>query len=122
MQKAKMNMRKINFKKAVTHKFREYDQKPEALTNFNVFEAFEKVIQARVQTEIKKLLPTYIPTAVANYHLNKSNATHTTHQQLYDTFYESITLDQQALDAQDAEPSFYKRSHDYQDPPNDREG
>ncbi|GJS15225.1 hypothetical protein Tco_0409697 [Tanacetum coccineum] len=35
MQKAKKNMRKINFKKAVAHKFREYDQKLEALTNFN---------------------------------------------------------------------------------------
>ncbi|GKC75697.1 hypothetical protein Tco_1126471, partial [Tanacetum coccineum] len=27
-----------------------------------------------------------------------------------------------ALDAQDAEPSFHKRTHDNQDPPNDREG
>ncbi|GJY26603.1 hypothetical protein Tco_0401329 [Tanacetum coccineum] len=35
MQMAKKNMRKINFKKAVTEKFREYDQKLEALTNFN---------------------------------------------------------------------------------------
>ncbi|GJZ38582.1 hypothetical protein Tco_0585145 [Tanacetum coccineum] len=43
-------------------------------------------------------------------HLNKSNETHATHQQLYDTLYESITLDQQALVAQDAEPSFHKRS------------
>ncbi|GJZ59472.1 hypothetical protein Tco_0615288 [Tanacetum coccineum] len=36
MQKAKKNIRKINFKKAVTQKFREYDQKLEALTNINV--------------------------------------------------------------------------------------
>ncbi|GKB09581.1 hypothetical protein Tco_0837893 [Tanacetum coccineum] len=73
MQKAKKNMRKINFKKAVAHKFSEYDQKLEALTNFNVFEAFEKAIQARVLTEIKKLLPTHIPKTLANYvklHLN----------------------------------------------------
>ncbi|GKA34969.1 hypothetical protein Tco_0721398, partial [Tanacetum coccineum] len=41
---------------------------------------------------------------------------------LYDTLYESITLYQYALDAQDAEPSFNKRTHDNQDPPNDREG
>ncbi|GJW40608.1 hypothetical protein Tco_0066453 [Tanacetum coccineum] len=41
MQKAKKNMRKINFKKAVAQKFREYDKKLEALTNFNVSEAFE---------------------------------------------------------------------------------
>ncbi|GKA58096.1 hypothetical protein Tco_0757284 [Tanacetum coccineum] len=116
----------------------------EALTNFNVSEAFEKVVQAKVLTEIKKLLPTHISKAVANYvrlrlntsmldvlktnqinlftqlststddlsdmdlkikllnriHSNKSNETHTTHQQLYDTLYESITLDQDALDAQ----------------------
>ncbi|GJR99842.1 hypothetical protein Tco_0316351 [Tanacetum coccineum] len=45
----------------------------EALTNFNVFEAFEKVFQANVLTEIKKLLHTHILKAVANYvrpHLN----------------------------------------------------
>ncbi|GJS96397.1 hypothetical protein Tco_0803365 [Tanacetum coccineum] len=55
-------------------------------------------------------------------HLNKSNETHTTHQQLYDTLYESITLDQDALDAQAARSSFHKRSHDNQDPPNNRKG
>ncbi|GJT54079.1 hypothetical protein Tco_0989133 [Tanacetum coccineum] len=139
MQKAKKNMRKINFKKAVAQKFREYDQM-EALTNFNVSEAFKKVVQAKVLIEIKKLLPTHIPKVVANYvrprlntfvlelkllnriYSNKSNETHTTHQQLYDTLYESITLDQQAFDAQDAKPSFHKRSHDNQDSPNNREG
>ncbi|GJR71537.1 hypothetical protein Tco_0083902 [Tanacetum coccineum] len=67
MQKEKKNMRKINFKKAVTHKFREYDQKLKALTNFNVSEAFEKVVQARVLTEIMKLLRTHILKFVANY-------------------------------------------------------
>ncbi|GJU00655.1 hypothetical protein Tco_1110993 [Tanacetum coccineum] len=166
MQKAKKNMRKINFKKAVAHKFREYDQKLEALINFNVSKAFEKAVQAKVMTEIKKLLPTHIPDAIANYvkprlntyvlevmktnqinlftqsftstydlsemdlklkllnriHLNKSNDTHTTHQQLYDTLYESIILDQDALDAQAVQSSFHKRSHDNQDPPNNREG
>ncbi|GKD18661.1 hypothetical protein Tco_1207819 [Tanacetum coccineum] len=98
MQKAKKNMRKIKFKKAVAQNFREYDQKLEALTNFNVSEAFKKAVQA------------------------KSNDTHTTHQQLHDTLYDSITMDQQALDAQDAEPSFHKRSHDNWDTPNDHEG
>nr|GEW89858.1 hypothetical protein [Tanacetum cinerariifolium] len=48
-------------------KFKEYDQKLEALTNFNVSKAFEKVVQARVLKEIKKLLPTHIPKAIANY-------------------------------------------------------
>nr|GEU58999.1 hypothetical protein [Tanacetum cinerariifolium] len=63
----KKNMRKINFKKEIAQKFRDYDQKQEALTNFNVSEAFKKVVQARVLTEIKKLLPTHIPKAIANY-------------------------------------------------------
>ncbi|GJZ62785.1 hypothetical protein Tco_0619206 [Tanacetum coccineum] len=136
--------RKFNFKKAVTQKFKEYDQKLVALTNFNVSKAFEKAIQAKVLTEIKKLLPTHIPNAIATYvkpcfntsvlevmktnqinlftqlststddlskmelkikllnriHLNKLNDTHITHQQLYDTLYEYIILDQDALDAQ----------------------
>ncbi|GJS20673.1 hypothetical protein Tco_0449305 [Tanacetum coccineum] len=61
------NMRKINFKKAVAQKFKEYVQKLEALTNFNVFEAFEKAVQAKVLTEIKKLLLTHILKAIANY-------------------------------------------------------
>ncbi|GJZ91290.1 hypothetical protein Tco_0663217 [Tanacetum coccineum] len=138
----------------------------EAFTNFNVPKEFEKAVQARVLTEIKKLLPTHILKAVGNYvrphlntsildvmknnqinlftqsststddllemdlklkllnqiHSNKSNETHTTHHQLYYTLYESITLNQQALDAQDAEPSFHKRSHDNQDPPNNHKG
>ncbi|GJX26455.1 hypothetical protein Tco_0232751 [Tanacetum coccineum] len=67
MQKAKQNIRKINIKKAVVQKFREYDQKLEALINFNVFKAFEKAVQAKVLTEIKTLLPTHIPNAIANY-------------------------------------------------------
>ncbi|GJZ75496.1 hypothetical protein Tco_0639961 [Tanacetum coccineum] len=75
MQKAKKNMRKINFKKAVVQKFREYDKKLEALTNFNVSEASKKAVQAKVLTKIKKLLPTHIPNAIINYvkpHLNTS--------------------------------------------------
>ncbi|GKA15985.1 hypothetical protein Tco_0695732 [Tanacetum coccineum] len=55
-------------------------------------------------------------------HSNKSNETHNTHQQLYDTLYKSTTLDQDALDAQAAQSSFHKRSHDNQDAPNNREG
>ncbi|GJZ83847.1 hypothetical protein Tco_0649020 [Tanacetum coccineum] len=101
----------------------------------------EKAIQARVLTEIKKLLPTHIPKVIANYvrtRLNTSvlkvmqnnqislfaktstsvddlsdmdpklkllnkiheNKTHPTNQKLYDTLYDSILLDQEALDAQ----------------------
>nr|GEZ91310.1 hypothetical protein [Tanacetum cinerariifolium] len=55
-------------------------------------------------------------------HQNKSYETQNMHQKLYGTLYESITLDQEALDAQDAEQSFNKRSHDDWDPLNDREG
>ncbi|GJZ54325.1 hypothetical protein Tco_0609210 [Tanacetum coccineum] len=38
MKNAKKNMRKINFKKAVAQKFKEYDQKLETLTSINVSE------------------------------------------------------------------------------------
>ncbi|GJZ88047.1 hypothetical protein Tco_0659829 [Tanacetum coccineum] len=164
--KDEKNIRKFNFKKAVTHKFKEYDKKLEALTNFNVSESLEKSIQAKVLTKIKKLLPTHIVNVIANYvkprlntsvlevmktnlinlftqsststddlleldlklkllnriHLNKSNDTHTTHQQLYDTLYESIILNQDVLDAKAVQSSFHKRSYDNQDPPNNHEG
>ncbi|GJY39792.1 hypothetical protein Tco_0987634 [Tanacetum coccineum] len=106
MQMEKKNMRKSNFKKAVTEKFREYDQKLEALTNFNVSKAFEKVVQAKVMIEMKKLLPTYIPTVVANYVRPRLKT----------------SVLEQTLDAQDAKPSFYKRSHNNQVTLNDCEG
>ncbi|GKD82888.1 hypothetical protein Tco_1349727 [Tanacetum coccineum] len=40
----------------------------------------------------------------------KPNMTHPTNQKLYDTLYEFVYLDHDALNAQDAEPSFHKRS------------
>ncbi|GJV76143.1 hypothetical protein Tco_1507727 [Tanacetum coccineum] len=135
--KGKKIMRKINFKKVVVQKFREYDQKLEALINFNVSKAFEKAVQAKVMTEMKKFLPTHIPKAIANYvrprlnryvldllnriHESKSNTTHPTNKKRYDTLYESVCLDHDAFNAQDAEPSFHKRSHDNHDYPNNRE-
>nr|GEX68217.1 hypothetical protein [Tanacetum cinerariifolium] len=126
MQKAKKNIRKYKFKKTIAQKFKEYDQKLEALTNFNIYEAFEKSVQAKVLTEIKKLLPIHILNAISNYVkpcLNTSLLeSNDTHQQLYDTFYESIILDQDAFHAQDVQSSFYKRSPDNQDPPNNCEG
>ncbi|GKD71790.1 hypothetical protein Tco_1325880 [Tanacetum coccineum] len=73
MKKEKKKMRKINFKKAVAQKFKDFDQKLEALTNFNISEAFKKAIQARVLTELKKLLPTHIPKVVANYVRSRLN-------------------------------------------------
>ncbi|GKD61609.1 hypothetical protein Tco_1299118 [Tanacetum coccineum] len=50
MQKAKKNMRKINFKKAVAQKFNEYDQKLEAFTSINVSSVIDKAIHAKVLT------------------------------------------------------------------------
>ncbi|GJX15791.1 hypothetical protein Tco_0216623 [Tanacetum coccineum] len=79
------------------------------LTDFCTSEvplAFEKAVQARVLTEIKKLLPTHIPKAHANYVKPRLNT--------------SVIED--ALNALDEEPSFHKRAHDNQDPPNNREG
>ncbi|GJW05738.1 hypothetical protein Tco_1568161, partial [Tanacetum coccineum] len=48
MQKAKKNMRKINFKKAVAQKFREYDQKLEALV---------RILNKRTKTKAKQTKP-----------------------------------------------------------------
>ncbi|GJX90953.1 hypothetical protein Tco_0344279 [Tanacetum coccineum] len=123
-------------------------EKLEALTSNNVSKVIKKVVQEKVLTKMKKLLPTHVLKAVANYvkprlnnsvrevmqnnqislftksstsaddlseidlklkmvnkiHSNKSNKTHTTHQKLYDTLYESICINQAAIDAQDAEP------------------
>ncbi|GJW26168.1 hypothetical protein Tco_0039979 [Tanacetum coccineum] len=155
MKNAKKNMRKINFKKVIAQKFKEYDQKLEALISINVSEVIEKAIQAKVLTKMKNQLPTYVLNVIAKYvkprlnnfvhevmknnqislfttpsptttddlskmdlnlklqnkmHQNKSHETYNTHQKLYDTLYESITLDQEALDVQDIEPSFNKRS------------
>ncbi|GJW81655.1 hypothetical protein Tco_0145630 [Tanacetum coccineum] len=145
---------------------REYDHKLKAVTNFNLSKAFEKAVQAKVLTEIKKLLPTHILKVVANYvrprlntsmldvmknnqinlftqsststddllkmdlklkllnriYESKSNTTHPTNQKLYDTLYESVCLDHDAHNAQDAKPSFHKRSHDNQDSLNNYEG
>ncbi|GJX44095.1 hypothetical protein Tco_0260771 [Tanacetum coccineum] len=128
-------------------------QKLDDLTSINVSKVIEKAVQAKVQTEMKKLIHTHVPKALANYvkprlnnsvlevmknnqislftkpsttiddildmelklkllnimYLNKSHKTHNTHQQLYNTLYQSINLDQEALDAQDAKPSFNKR-------------
>ncbi|GJY02915.1 hypothetical protein Tco_0361067, partial [Tanacetum coccineum] len=144
MQKAKRNMRKIKLKKVVAQKFREYDQKLEALINFNVSKAFEKAVQAkpRLNTSMLEVMKTnqinhFTQSSTSTddlsemdlklkllnrIHLNKSNDTHTTHQQLYVTLYESIILEQDALDAQAVQSSFHKRPHDNQDPPNNHEG
>ncbi|GKD75656.1 hypothetical protein Tco_1333938, partial [Tanacetum coccineum] len=104
---------------AVAPKFKEYNQKLEALTSINVSEAIDKAVQDKVLTEMKKQLPTYVPNAIAKY--VKPRLNNSVHE-LYDTLYASVILDQEALDAQDAEPSFNKRTHDDQDPPNNREG
>nr|GEY55671.1 hypothetical protein [Tanacetum cinerariifolium] len=140
--------------------------KLEALTSINVSKVIKKAVQVKVQIEIKKLLPTHVLKAVANYfkpllnnsvrkvmrnnhislftkpstfadnlskidlkikmlniiYLNKSNMAHPSHLNIYDTLYDSITLDQEALDAQETDPSFHKRTYDDQDPPNDHEG
>nr|GEX33361.1 hypothetical protein [Tanacetum cinerariifolium] len=60
-------MRKITFRKAVEQKFKEYDQKLETLSSINVPEAIKEVVQAKVMTEIKKQLPTYVPTAITKF-------------------------------------------------------
>ncbi|GKF33605.1 hypothetical protein Tco_0106805 [Tanacetum coccineum] len=47
MVKAKQNKCKSNFKRAVEQKFKEYDQKLEALSSINVPEAIKEAVQAK---------------------------------------------------------------------------
>ncbi|GJV47699.1 hypothetical protein Tco_1437911 [Tanacetum coccineum] len=113
-------MRKINFKRAVTQKFKEYDHNPKALTSINNSKAIDKAIHAKVLTKMKKLIPTNVPRVLANFvkpHMDlklklfnriHESKTHPTNQKLYDTLYESIILNQETLNAQNAETSFHK--------------
>ncbi|GJY53726.1 hypothetical protein Tco_0445390 [Tanacetum coccineum] len=70
-------------------------------------------------------LPTHIPKPVANYvrpHLNTS-VLDVMKNHLIKLFTQSSTsTDHDAINAQDVDTSFHKRSHDNQDPPNNREG
>ncbi|GJU79307.1 hypothetical protein Tco_1276377 [Tanacetum coccineum] len=69
------SLNQINFKRAVTQKFKEYDQKLEALTPINVSEEIDKAVHAKVLTKMKKLIPTHVAKCLANYvkpHLNNS--------------------------------------------------
>ncbi|GKA55460.1 hypothetical protein Tco_0754409 [Tanacetum coccineum] len=126
MQKEKKNMRKINFKKAVAQKFKEYAQKLETLTSVNISEVIEKDVQAKVLTEMKKLLTTHALKVVANYvkpRLNTSMREVMRNNQVnLITNPSSSADDLSKIDLKIKLPSFHKRTHDDQDPPNDREG
>ncbi|GKE29052.1 hypothetical protein Tco_1444436, partial [Tanacetum coccineum] len=115
-QKAKKNIRKINFKKAVAQKFKEYDQKLEALINFSVSKAFKKAVQAKVLTEIKKLLPTHISNAIVNYVKPRLN---TFVLEVMKT--NQINLFTQSSTSTDDLSEIDLKSHDNQDLPNNRE-
>ncbi|GKF82648.1 hypothetical protein Tco_0244304 [Tanacetum coccineum] len=141
MAKAKHNKLNLNFKKETIKKFKEFDQKLEALSKINVPKAIEEFVQAKVMLEMKKQIAKHVPNTVADFvkpclnntvleiklynrmYQNRCFETHETHQQLHNILMESIiTLDQENLDAQDIEPTLKKRPHDDQDPPNNREG
>nr|GEU41943.1 hypothetical protein [Tanacetum cinerariifolium] len=116
-----------------------------ALSSINVPDAIEESVQANVLTEMKKQLPSHnnqinlfttpSPTNTDDlsemelmiklynmmYH-KKFFETYDTRQKLYDILFDSMSLDQELLNAQDTEPSSSKSCHDDQDPPNDHEG
>ncbi|GKD24291.1 hypothetical protein Tco_1230505 [Tanacetum coccineum] len=81
----------------------------------NIFTQSSTSTDDLLEMDLKLKLPNRI-------HESRSNMTHPTNQKLYDTLYESVYLDHDALNAQYAEPSFHNRSHDNQDSPNNREG
>nr|GEU79045.1 hypothetical protein [Tanacetum cinerariifolium] len=131
MQKAEKNMRKINFKKASSDSLPTHIPKPVAnyvrprLNTFvlDVMKNNQIDLSTQSSTSTDDLLEIDLKLKLLNrIHENKTNTTHPTNQKLYDTLYESVCLDHDVLNAQDAEPSFHKRSHDNQDPPNNCEG
>nr|GEV12065.1 hypothetical protein [Tanacetum cinerariifolium] len=113
MQKTKNNIRKINFKKAATEEWRDL---PAGFLDKGTWEVEERVWNRFGEVQVYGVVSG--DERGTGIHSNKSNETHSTHQQLYDALYESITLNQDALDAQAAQSSFHKRSHNNQDPPN----
>ncbi|GJY82123.1 hypothetical protein Tco_0494874 [Tanacetum coccineum] len=64
MVKAKRNKLSSNFKKAAEEKFKEYDQKLEALSKINVPEAIEESVQAKVIYKEISLFTTPSPTTI----------------------------------------------------------
>ncbi|GKD75716.1 hypothetical protein Tco_1333998 [Tanacetum coccineum] len=110
---------KLHLKKAVEKKFKEYDQKLEALSTINVPEAIEEFVQAKVLTEMKKQPPTHLPKAVANFVKPRLN---NTVLELHNILFDFMSLDQEHLNAQDIKPTLKRRPYDDQDPPIDHEG
>ncbi|GJZ74773.1 hypothetical protein Tco_0639238, partial [Tanacetum coccineum] len=124
---------KLNFKKAVEKKFKEYYQKLESLSTINVFEVIEETVQAKNNQIILFTTPSLTTTndllemelKIKMYYRmyqNKSFDSRNIHQQLHNILFKSISLDLEYLSAQDIELTLRKRPHDDQDPPNDREG
>ncbi|GJZ36869.1 (R)-mandelonitrile lyase-like protein [Tanacetum coccineum] len=112
---------KLNFKKAVEKKFKEYDQKMETISTINVPGAIEEFVQAKVLTEMKKLLSTHVPKVVATFvkpHLNNTMHEIIKNNQniLFTTPSLTTTNDLSEMELK------IKMPHDDQDPPNDREG
>ncbi|GKA96219.1 retrovirus-related pol polyprotein from transposon TNT 1-94 [Tanacetum coccineum] len=73
--KEKQNKQKSIFKQVVEQKFKEYDQKLEALSSINVSEAIEEAVQAKVLTEMKKQLSTHVLTAITEFVKPRLNKT-----------------------------------------------
>ncbi|GKD31870.1 hypothetical protein Tco_1242648, partial [Tanacetum coccineum] len=82
--------------------------------------AFEKVVQAKVLTEFKKLLPTHIPNAIANYVKPRltTSVLEVMKTNQINLFTQSSTSNEDLLEMD----LKLKQSHDNQDPPNNRKG
>ncbi|GKB84741.1 hypothetical protein Tco_0957013 [Tanacetum coccineum] len=89
----------------------------EALLTINVPEPVEEYVQAKVLTEMKKQLPTHVPKAIANFIKPRLNIF-----QLHNILIDSMSLDQEHLNAQYTKPTLKIMPHDDWDPPNDHEG
>nr|GEV95603.1 hypothetical protein [Tanacetum cinerariifolium] len=123
----KKNTDSLNIEK----KFKEYDQKLEALSTINVPDAIEESVEAKVLTKMKKQLPTHVPKAGATFikpRLNNNVLEVMKNNQinLFTTPLPTTTNDllemKLKIKLYNRIANLKERPHDDQDPRNDREG
>ncbi|GJZ14483.1 hypothetical protein Tco_0550160 [Tanacetum coccineum] len=114
--------------KATMKKFKEYDQKLEALSKINVPEAIKEFVQAKVMLEMNKQLPKHVPNVVVDFIkpcLDKTvlNVIKTNQIKLFTTPSTEMELNIKLYNRMyQIQPNFMKRPYDDQDPPNNCKG
>nr|GEU49503.1 DNA-directed DNA polymerase [Tanacetum cinerariifolium] len=118
MQKAKKNMRKITSKRQSHRNSKNMIRSWKLLQSSMILNLFT---QSSTSTNDRSTLDLKIK-LLHKIQESKSNMTHPTNKKLYDTLYEYVCLDHEALNNPNAEPSFHKWAHNNKDPLYNREG